>query len=64
MPITPESEFAPKAQFTIGDYYYNIQSYDEAMSAYQQVLKLYPNSEEASRATALVEELSEIPGQL
>ncbi|MCH2660196.1 tetratricopeptide repeat protein [bacterium] len=56
----PRSEFAPKAQFTIGDYYYNIQSYDEAMAAYNKVATDYPDSEEAPRAASLVGELSEI----
>ena len=56
----PRSEFAPKAQFTIGDYYYNIQSYDEAMVAYEKVADQYPDSEEAPRAVTLVGELSEI----
>ena len=55
-----QSEFAAKAQFTLGDYYYNIRSYEPALEAYSRLVEGYPDSQEASKAGALVAELSEI----
>ena len=60
----PQSEFAAKAQFTIGDYHYNNRSYDEALDAYSVLIDAYPSASEAQRAEALVEELSEIEASL
>jgi len=60
----PQSEFAAKAQFTIGDYHYNNRSYDEALAAYSLLIDSYPSAPETQRAEALVEELSEIEASL
>ena len=56
----PESEFAAKAQFTVGDFHYNRREYEQALGAYSDLLDKYPDSEEAPRAHTLVAELNEI----
>jgi tetratricopeptide (TPR) repeat protein len=60
----PSSEFAAKAQFTIGDYHYNNRSYDQALASYSVLIDAYPEAPETQRAEALVEELSEIEASL
>ena len=54
----------PRAQFTIGDFYYNTRSYGEALRAYRHLIARYPESDEAARAESLVDELNEIEASL
>ena len=60
----PDSEYASKAQFTIGDFYYNVRNYDRARDAYTLLVENYSKSEEAVRAERLIGELSEIQASL
>ena len=60
----PDSEYASKAQFTIGDFYYNVRNYDRARDAYTLLVENYSESEEAVRAERLIDELSEIQASL
>jgi len=56
----PDSPYAPKALLTLGDYGYNRGRYDEARRNYSELVKLYPDSEEARVARRLLRELREI----
>jgi tetratricopeptide (TPR) repeat protein len=42
----PDSDFAPKAQFTIGDFLYNKKKWPEARAAYQEVVRRWGKSED------------------
>lgn len=57
-------EYAAKAQFTVGDYYYNNRVYDQALQSYQRVVAHYPDAPEAAKARTLIAELSEIQASL
>lgn len=57
-------EYAAKAQFTVGDYYYNNRVYDQALQSYQRVVAHYPDAPEAAKARALIAELNEIQASL
>ena len=56
----PKSEFAARAQFTVGDYHYNNKEYDLALTAYSSLITDYPREPEAAKAQRLVDELNEI----
>ena len=56
----PQSDFAARAQFTVGDYHYNNKEYDSALTAYSSLIINYPREPEASKAQRLVDELNEI----
>lgn len=58
------NEDAPKAQFTVGDHYYNIKDYLAAAEEYRKVIERYPGSPEAEKAKDLIDELSEINAHL
>jgi TolA-binding protein len=55
-----QSEFVPKALLTIGDHFYNIRSYEEALKHYLELVKDYPNTEEAAKAKPFIDELKDI----
>ena len=55
----PNSSFAPSSLFSIADYYYNEQRYQEAMENYQKVVELYPNSEVAAKVPETLTDLKE-----
>ena len=55
----PDSELAPNAQFTIGDYHYNEGQYEKALEAYQGLLVDYPDAEVAAEVPKLIEDLRE-----
>ena len=55
----PNSEFAPAAQFTFGDYHYNQQQYREAISAYERVQREHPAAPAANQVPRLLAELRE-----
>ena len=55
----PESEFAASAQFTLGDYAYNRQAYQEAIDAYNKVRDHYANAPVAEQVPRLIAELEE-----
>ena len=46
----PYSEYAPSAQFRIGEIYKNMEFYSEARDAFQKVLEDYPDSSVAAEA--------------
>lgn len=46
----PYSEFAPKAQFRIGELYKKLNFYDEALEAFQEIVEEYPDSDIADEA--------------
>lgn len=60
----PASDFAAKAQFTVGDFHYNNREYDQALVAYRSLIENYAGTAEAGRAQALVDELSEIEASM
>ena len=55
----PDSELAPDAQFTIGDYHYNEGQYEKALEAYQGLATDYPDAEVAAEVPKLIEDLRE-----
>ena len=55
----PESEFAASAQFTLGDYAYNRQAYQEAIDAYTKVQEHYADAPVAEQVPRLIAELEE-----
>ena len=55
----PESEFAASAQFTLGDYAYNRQAYQEAIDAYNKVRERYADAPVAEQVPRLIAELEE-----
>lgn len=60
----PGSDFAVFSQFTLGDYYYNLKMYDEAVAAYEKVVNRYPGHELAEKAGDLINEIGEIESYL
>lgn len=48
------------SQYTLGDYYYSIEKYEEAAVEYRKFMELYPNSERVPRAQFLLGQLAEI----
>ena len=44
----PDSELAPNAQFTIGDYHYNEGQYEKALEAYKGLVRDHPDAEVAA----------------
>ena len=55
----PESQFAPSSLFSIADYYYNEERYQDAMDNYQKVMELYPNTDVALKIPETLAELKE-----
>ena len=47
---SPKSPFVPSSLLKIGDGYYNLKQYDQAVKSYLQVVKEYPKSKEAPEA--------------
>jgi tetratricopeptide (TPR) repeat protein len=45
----PYERYGPKSQFTVGDYYYGLKQYEQAISSYQRFLELYPEDRLASQ---------------
>ncbi|MCF7801513.1 MAG: tetratricopeptide repeat protein [Candidatus Marinimicrobia bacterium] len=60
----PDSDFAVFSQFTVGDYFYNLKMYDEAVAAYEKVVNRYPGHELAEKARDLIDEIGEIESYL
>lgn len=56
----PNSKEAPDAQFSIGDYYYNIKDYEKAKLAYQLITDNYKSYRRFDEANNLVRELNQI----
>jgi len=55
-----DGHYGPLAQFTLGDYYYGEERYDEAKAAYEKFIKLFPNHPKVRRAKMLLANLAEI----
>ena len=55
----PDSELAPSARFTTGDYQYNEGRYERALEAYEGLVKDHPNDELAAEVPKLIEDLRE-----
>ncbi len=68
----PDGRYGPRSQFTLGDYYYGLRDYENAMASYNKFLELYPAERLrqpgfdpqdrglADRARVLLHNLSEI----
>ncbi|RKY62314.1 MAG: hypothetical protein DRP95_01745, partial [Candidatus Latescibacterota bacterium] len=55
-----EGDYGPMAQFTLGDYYYGEERYDEAKAAYEKFIELFPDHPRVRRAKMLLANLAEI----
>ena len=52
--------YGPLAQFTLGDYYYGEERYEEAKAAYEKFIKLFPDHPRVRRAKMLLSNIAEI----
>jgi hypothetical protein len=57
--MNPKGKFAPAALFSIADYYYNTQKYDDALKTYKELLARYPESDVAKKVPSTIRELNE-----
>ncbi|MCK4590664.1 MAG: tetratricopeptide repeat protein [Candidatus Latescibacteria bacterium] len=51
---------APNSQFSIGDYFYSVENYEQATIEYKRFLGFFPDHEKVARANYLLENLAEI----
>lgn len=56
----PQGRYGPMSQFTLGDYYYGEQDYENATLAYRKFVEMYPTHRRVVRAKLLLDNLSEI----
>lgn len=56
----PHEQYGPMSQFTLGDYYYGEQDYENAKRAYETFLEMYPAHRRVVRAQLLLDNIAEI----
>jgi TolA-binding protein len=56
----PQSEFAPDARFTLGDFYFNKEDYKKALVEYQHVVRDYPDAKVAREVPEVLGNVQEI----
>jgi len=55
-----DSIYAPNSQFSLGDYFYSIEDYEQATVEYKKFVELFPDHEKVARANYLLQNLAEI----